>query len=322
MGRQFYEARWGWLKTVTTENPKPFSDADFDRLRAHLTALQFWPGGTSLPIEPWHFHPREFMKQFRQCGWLSTDELAQCLPRHRPTVMPWLEARRRSESFGKIVNTMGQKYLGASRIRQAHMLAQIFIESDLLNTLSEYSKGRTYPYGPFFGRGLMQLTWAKNYSAYGAYRQFGRHVGAYQDVRINDHSEHVWEAGGAMKSWAPRFDPAVIENDAFSAGDSGGFYWVSKTFRANANITRVCDLGTEARLVGYVSWLINGGGNGYRERQLFFAFLTNHLLDEVRISGSRAWRYPSLNANLTATYPPGTPANNEVIQVSYEEQIP
>jgi predicted chitinase len=217
---------------------------------------------------------------------------------------------------------MARKYVGCDKLRIAHLLAQVFIETDLLNTFTEYSAGNGYPYGAFYGRGLMQLTWPKNYDAYGDYRQLPNHAGPYADTRITATSAHVWEAQAASQRWAPRFDPQLIATNDYAAGDSGGFYWVSKTFRGTRNINRVCDLGADARLVGFASWLVNGGGNGYRERQLYFAYAINEMLDTPRLVGTQAWNYPALGPALTSAFPPGNPPNGNSVQVNYDRQIP
>ena len=45
------DARWGWLKTQSTENPQPMTVEDFERLKAHITKLTFWPGGMGIDME-------------------------------------------------------------------------------------------------------------------------------------------------------------------------------------------------------------------------------------------------------------------------------
>ena len=44
-----FDRRLGWIKTSTVENPTPVDAANFERLRAHVVALAFWPGGVGLP---------------------------------------------------------------------------------------------------------------------------------------------------------------------------------------------------------------------------------------------------------------------------------
>lgn len=48
-------------------------------------------------------------------------------------------------------------------------------------------------YTVFFGRGMMQLTWAGNYDDYGKFRSLAQAPnGTYHDTRITATSEHYW----------------------------------------------------------------------------------------------------------------------------------
>ena len=109
-------------------------------------------------------------------------------------------------------------------------------------------------YTVFHGRGIMQLTWAGNYDDYGTYRQLAciSHSQTYHDPRVTHTSTHYWQDprdryGHVVRqprTWHPRYDPHDIANDAFSACDSGGFYWVSKNTGNNLlDINRVADRG-------------------------------------------------------------------------------
>jgi predicted chitinase len=316
------DARWGWLKTQSNENPTPLSTDDFEALRAHITALAFWPANMGIDANHWHWQPREFIRQFRSCGWLSAGELAQTLPRRRPSLLDWTSAQNRASAKARSFNILIRKYSGSNKLRISHLLAQVFIETDSLNTFTEYSKGAGYSYGAFYGRGLMHLTWPKNYSSYGTYCKIPNHTGIYSDARINSSSVHTWESEASQKQWSPRFDPGLVATDTYAAYNSGGFYWVSKTFRGTHNINRVCDQGADAKFVGFASWLVNGGGNGYRERQLYFAFIINELLDAPRLVASHTWNYPPLNSALTGSFPIGNPNNSLSVQIDYERQIP
>ena len=83
--------RWGWLKEVTEDDPDPLTPADFLRLREHIEALCFWEEAAAaigISSSHWHFHPREFVRQFRGCGWLSLEEMAQLLPRRSEVEPP------------------------------------------------------------------------------------------------------------------------------------------------------------------------------------------------------------------------------------------
>lgn len=55
---------------------------------------------------------------------------------------------------------------------------------------------------------------------------------------------------------------------------------------------------------------------------MYFAFVSNELFDQVRTTGQHARQYPNLTTTLTGTFPPGAPANNNSVQVNYEQQVP
>lgn len=298
------------------------SPNDWDRFQEHVAQLAFWRQAGLPERSVWHFHPLRFIWHFRRCTWLTDLELAQALPRHRPSRLTWESASRRARSNLISINVLIRKYLGNDKKRWAHALAQVFLETDLLNTLSEYGLGAGHAYGAFHGRGLLQLTWACNYASYGKFRAFSNHEGVYADRRVTARSVHPWDSGGAGVRWHPRYDPSLVGSDEYSAGDSAGYFWVSKTFRAYRNINRASDLGVSPGVVGYISWLINGGGNGYRERQMYFSFIANELLDNPRKAGSEVLRFPALSHALTQAFPPGNVALDDSVEVSFDRQIP
>lgn len=305
------DVRWGWLKTSTAESPDPLTDEDFSRLKSHLEALCFWQeGNLGIPAAHWHFHPREFIKQFRRCGWLSTNEFARCIPRNSASGnISWNTARARAVTHSHFINLFFRKYFAASPSRYVHALAQIYIETGLLSLMNEGGAGANKLYGPFFGRGYKQLTWAGNYKAYGVYKSIADQANpTYSDPRVTTHSMHAIDSGGQLMLWSPRYDPAIVSNDLTHAAESSGFYWVTKRFRGRANMNRVCDLPITPTTVAFNCWLINGGSNGYANRQQFAQYLINVLLDRPRLTGSSNFSYPPLspanNPSLCATFPP------------------
>lgn len=147
-------------------------------------------------------------------------------------------------------------------------------------------------YGAFYGRGIMQLTWAANYDDYLKFfaPNMLPHAGAYSDrllplsPRITAISTH-WTVhpndGGTEIRWASRYNPNLIADDPARSCDSGGFYWVSKKYKSGLNIGRKADLAWTPEMIGDVSRSVNGGGNGYIERQAYTAFVARFLLDGV-----------------------------------------
>jgi predicted chitinase len=299
------DIQYSWLKTSSEVHPEAFNLGEYDEFTAHVKALSFWESlviqdGVALPEKKhWHFHPREFIKHFRRCGWLSKEELAQCIPR-RSLVAPdlsWASALSRSQQNYIALNKYFQKYLGHPKARLIHSLAQIYIETGLLGLMNEGGVGNGHPYTAFYGRGYMQLTWASNYANYGEYRNLPQHTGAYSDSRITTTSMHPKSDGGALMRWYPRYDPKIISELAH-AGDSSGFYWITKHFKGISNINRVCDLPLKLTTVGFVCWLVNGGGNGYSNRHQFAKYLQNILLDDTPLEGSVSFTYPPLTPHV------------------------
>jgi len=148
----------------------------------------------------------------------------------------------------------------------------------------------TQYYSAFYGRGIMQLTWAGNYKSYGEYRALPNHTGPYVErltpgsPRITTRSSH-YDANpadhGNLIIWSPRFDPDIVGEDPYASCDSGGHYWVGKHFAGHININRACDQEFSPTTVGLVNRLVNGGGNGYYERQAYAGYLMRLLTEDT-----------------------------------------
>jgi hydroxyethylthiazole kinase len=321
------ESRFGWLRT----DPRTrMSVANFARLRAHTEALAFWPAANlGLAASCWHFHPRMFVRHFRQCGWLSLNELAQLLPRragHRQghtTPVAWADATRNLGRYVAELNQTFRKYNLLNANRQTHFLAQTYIETGLWTAMREGSRGRPSPavpmaqyYAAFYGRGSMQLTWPANYAAYGRFRRFA-HAAGYQDARITQVSVHYWESPfdrngqlvGVPRAWSPRYDPEIVADDPYAASDSGGFYWISKHHAGHWDINREADQGVTPTTVGRISVLVNGGGYGYSERQSYAAFVHRYRDDGTDTSptGNFTAQHGQTQLNIFVDYAPQRP---------------
>jgi len=293
--------RWGWLRTDALTR---MNSADFARFKAHVSALSFWQqANLGIDGAHWHFHPRQFITHFRKCGWLSLDELKQLMPRNPgPTQGPahpisWDQAFHAFAGNVQVLNKIFRKYNLLDALRQIHFIAQAFIETDMFRTMREYGGARQqhdkdgnlfWPapmmefYAAFYGRGVMQLTWAGNYAAYGTYRQFPN-ADTYKDNRITHTSKHHWSGqGNPVKVWFPRYDPEIVADFPYNACDSAGHYWVSKPIgNHQRNINRVSDQPFSTDTVGRVSVLVNGGGYGFAERQSYAAFIKRFRDDDT-----------------------------------------
>ncbi|MBB4866937.1 hydroxyethylthiazole kinase [Pseudomonas nitritireducens] len=119
-----FDTRYGWLKKVGDR--APLTPEKYESLKSHSAALSFW-GAANLPsIESrhWHFNPREFIYQFRKCGWISREELKTVLEQ-APAA-----GRQRAEGLRVQMNKMMSKYLiNSTKLRTAHFFSQVGIET-------------------------------------------------------------------------------------------------------------------------------------------------------------------------------------------------
>lgn len=339
--------RWAWTReTGNPSMPYPLEDeTDFTEMADFAQKLCFWEDlpaedKSRLTIKHWHFHPREFIKHFRMCGWLGKEELAQLLPRRSykyritpfradPVSVGWTTALQRVSIYSNEFNRVIRKYGIDIGFRLAHFLGQIYIETDIVRTMREVGQGRrdssgNWPapamefYTAFFGRGMMQLTWPANYDGYRNFRtsaSLADSSGLYTDQwgRITTTSAHYWvnpRDGGTPQVWFPRYDPEIIASDSYNACDSAGWYWISKIIgNRQININRVCDQGMAASAIGRASVLVNGGGYGYFERQGYALFVIHYLseilprVDEVQVQISHG----RTTINILVNYQPQKP---------------
>jgi predicted chitinase len=319
--------RYEWIRgpDETFEMDKP---ENWERFVRHCETLTFPDLPQEVKDATWRFHPVEFISVMRRCGWLSAEEFAQCIPR-KPSdkeTVSWDKALARSQSNTTALNMLVTKFCGESRSRKAHLLTQVHQETGLLQFASEIGRGATATYGPFYGRGYLQITWPSNYAKYGKFKSMPDQVNpVYADTRINTTSKHS-DVDGSTDTWAPKYDPEIVSRDLMHAADSTGMYWVSKKYRSTSNINRICDLPFDSISVAFICWLTNGGANGYKNRHRYAAHLKNVLFDFPSFQGSTNLRYPALNPAsnplLCRTFPPTPVPLTESQPIQYEKQRP
>ena len=255
------DARWGWLKTQSTENPTPMSATDFEQLRAHITALAFWPGGTLLDSNHWHFEPRQFIKQFKKCGWLKRDEMKQMVPSYAirnagskgilweqiPLVLAATGAFARQQVP---LNKMLRKYGIRGEQRLSSFFGNAIQETAWFVAAPRYrnqihENNTAERYFPWDGRGFLQLTWSDNYINYWDY--LGRSNQISAAVRTALHNAQVKvntkPRSSAAYATADTVIPQVLKDwrndvadpDGTDAAGSAGYYWAKLNMASYAD---------------------------------------------------------------------------------------
>lgn len=205
------------------------SDESWGKFQEHVSKIAFWTGAGMPDRSVWHFHPLQFIRHYKMCGWISNNEMAQCFPRELKHLtgrqfvthtFPWSDALSRSENWGGHFNRANRKYGIDRRKRLVHYFAQVIPETGYLRLMKEGdSKDGKYlkskPYYPFYGRGLIQLTWGETYNKYGKYRGFPQTEGA-----TSRFSEAGWNPDDLLVSSNTNYNPA-------NCADSAGYYIAS-----------------------------------------------------------------------------------------------
>jgi hydroxyethylthiazole kinase len=215
------QKRWEWItKPDNPYKPEPTDAVGFTKVQEFANALCFWADlfdedKTRLTTKHWHFHPREFIIQMRKCGWLSTKELAQCIPRqaieqttsatgtrlYPSSIINWNTAISRAENYCVDINKMFRKYgISSKKTRISYFLGNSIQETIYFSRKSELG-GSGARYAPWYGRGFLQLTWEENYRNYGDFK------------------------GWSQLTTASFRDS--LETDDEIATDSAGYYWLT-----------------------------------------------------------------------------------------------
>jgi putative chitinase len=181
---------------------------------------------------------------------LTIDELAAIFPaRKKDDLKPFLDP----------LNSMFKTYNLDSCLRKAHALAQIGHESGSLRYRAEIlpkGKKESDVYDGYKGRGLIQLTYRKNYVKYGKFKG----VSFLDDER------------------------SKLESYEY-ATDSAGWYWChGKGYDLN-------DWADKNDLI-YISASINGGFNGFDDRSAIFTRVHKALkAPQCKSEGNRSAAY-------------------------------
>ena len=179
------------------------------------------------------------------------------------------------------INSIFKKYNINTCIRKIHFLAQIYHETDRLRTTLEYATNKNYK--PYFGRGLMQLTWQSNYEVYQSYSGINC-VEDYQKIAENlnyacESAGWYWKQGKVLsvgKNWT---GPAKKDCPSYVAVHKPNYpkKKIEYTYNNKSAKYGTVDLSIIADddIVDLISYLVNGGSNGLQERRNYVFTLKN-----------------------------------------------
>lgn len=175
------------------------------------------------------------------------------------------------EKFTSQLNIIFKKYNINTCLRKIHFLSQTYLETDRFRTTKEYSEKGEYK--PYFGRGLMQLTWKGNYEIYKAYSG----IECVDDYEIiSNNLKNAFDSAG----WYWKQGKVLSVGDRWKAASSAPSYvTIHKPNYPKNKISykkgdKTIHYGTvdfgliaDDDKVDVISYLVNGGSNGLQERR-------------------------------------------------------
>jgi hypothetical protein len=237
--------RYGFVKELEPFKADPTA---WTRLEAHLQAISFDAMPANYLAADWRMHPREFVEQTRQCGWLSAREFRQLMPlqvvRKTGRGLVW-EATPDLSVKGAIavsqripLNLMMRKHsINASAQRMASFFGNALQETQWLTKLHEGNN--TERYAPWDGRGFLQLTWPSNYLNYWSYRGRDAQIPASTRVALlhaEQEANRTRSSAALMRvettiplpmiAWRADLSGDLSNPDRLvSPAESAGYYW-------------------------------------------------------------------------------------------------
>ncbi|MGG1946317.1 hydroxyethylthiazole kinase [Trinickia sp. NRRL B-1857] len=277
--------RYMWLKSPHEALSSPLSNEDFLTLMEHARVLGFWEDIVDVDLPPanqcWHFPVTGFIKQMRNCRWLSFDELELIYPNtyfeksdgklHQADNALSDDVRNR---YGVILNRLMEKHsITRNPNRMSHFLGQGAQESRTLawmnenrseascNSLYARSNGNDLPGDgyKFRGRGMKQLTGKYNYVEYWVYRGW---------LARSSFTPFWWSRSHPIRPNIPK--PDILLTVPYNTIDAGAWYWEASPNRGlphlRSTINIDADYGVNEEVVKGVTRAINGGLHGEENR--------------------------------------------------------
>jgi len=209
------------------------SDDSWRRFAEHVGKLAFWASSGLSERSVWHFHPLQFVRHYRNCLWLSQNEMRQLVPmkavRGQGAGMrgPFFYERvgvnggALVAAHHVVLNRTWRKYVVTTHARLASFVGNSVQETQWWSTTEE-GNGSNLRYAPWYGRGFLQLTNPNgqfavdsNYGRYFAFR--GRAITGATDAQIADWRDNVADR-------------------PYDAADSAGTYWSWNKANAEADV--------------------------------------------------------------------------------------
>jgi len=147
-------------------------DTAWKDFKEHVEAMTFWARTGLSNNTIWHFHPLQFIRHYRQCGWRSQRELLQLVPQNiirkpgshnsaslghweSPAIGP---ASTLLDTHATELNNALRKFCIDKPVRQACFFGNAVQETQWFRYLRESNGTQPTLHLGWYGRGFLQLT--------------------------------------------------------------------------------------------------------------------------------------------------------------------
>ncbi len=201
------------------------------------------------------------------------------------------QSEKTFKKFTEQLNNVFTEYNINTCKRRMHFLAQVYHETDRFRTTKEYATSASY--APYFGRGLMQLTWKINYKRYKSYS--GKDCIADNEIIANnlenafDSAGWFWKQGKGLSvgvTWsAPSSAPSYVTSKKPNYNKTTISYTEGTTTKKYGTVN--LNLIADDDYVDVISYLVNGGSNGLTERQDYLTELKKIFEYEIKCKNKK-----------------------------------
>ncbi|WP_157126873.1 M23 family metallopeptidase [Burkholderia metallica] len=218
------------------------NDKGYNDFMKYLKEVQFWDK-TGLPAgqKLWFFHPLEFIRHFRKCGWIDKNEFkniyadSRYARNQRPT-----PSQLRDIYLGSL-NKAVRKYGLTSPTRLAHFLGQGAIESECLASMQETSMLGEIKSGSFYGKVINPMSKISESTLGHWYGQSsGEDDAWYRSEKYNSHgaritSSYDWRNGNCDRDDSQKFRGRGFKQ--LTGRSNYANYWVFRGWISRSSFT-------------------------------------------------------------------------------------
>ncbi|AQQ34530.1 M23 family metallopeptidase [Burkholderia cenocepacia] len=218
------------------------NDKGYNDFMKYLKEVQFWDK-TGLPAgqKLWFFHPLEFIRHFRKCGWIDRSEFENIYADTRYSRGQLPTPSQLRDAYLGPLNKTTRKYGLTSLTRLSHFIGQGAIESNCLASMQETSMLGKFKDGKFYGQVINPISKVPESTLGHWYGQSsGEDDAWYRSEKFNSKgariaSSYDWRNGNCDRDDSQKFRGRGFKQ--LTGRSNYASYWVFRGWISNSSFT-------------------------------------------------------------------------------------